>query len=64
MLETGDHSLYRELLERAFQDPATEESDLEKVMPGPFNRDQQLQEEAKQKLETRVFQDHLQEHGL
>jgi hypothetical protein len=25
-----DHSLYQELLERAFQDPATEESDLEK----------------------------------
>jgi hypothetical protein len=23
-LETGDHALYRELLERAFQDPATE----------------------------------------
>ncbi len=63
-LETRDHSLYRELLERAFQDPVTEESDLVKVMPGPPNRDQQLQEEAKQKLETRVFQDHLQEHGL
>ena len=64
MMETGDHSLYRELLERAFQDPATEESDLEKVMPGPSNKDQQLQEEAKQRQETRVFQDHLQEHGL
>jgi hypothetical protein len=64
MWETGDHSLYRELLERTYQDPATEESDLEKVRPGPSNKDQQLQEEAKQRQETRVFQDHLQEHGL
>ncbi len=63
-LEMRDHSLYWELLERTFQDPATEESDLAKAMSGPFNRDQQLQEEDKQKLETRVFQDHLQEHGL
>jgi hypothetical protein len=64
MVESGDHSLYRELLERAFQDPVTEESDLEKVMTGPSNKDQQLQEEAKQRQETRVFQEHLQEHGL
>ena len=65
MMETGDHSLYQELLERAFQDPATEESDLEKVMvPGPSDKDQQLQEEAKQRQETRVFQDYLQEHEL
>jgi len=54
MLETGDHSLYRELLERALQDPATEGHDLEEAMSGPFNRAQQLQEEAKQKLETQI----------
>jgi hypothetical protein len=64
MLEAGDHSLYRELLERAFQDPATEESDLDKMMPGPSNKDQQLQEVAKQRQETRFFQDYLQKHGL
>ena len=64
MLETGDHSLYRELLERALQDPTTEESDLKKVMPGLANKDRQLQEEAQQRLETRAFQDYLQEHGL
>jgi hypothetical protein len=64
MLETGDHSLYRELLERALQDPATEGRDLEEAMSGPFNKTQQLQEEANQKLETQVFRDHLQEHGL
>jgi hypothetical protein len=65
MLETGDHSLYQELLERVFQDPATEESDLEKVMmSGPSNKDQKLQEEPKQRQETRVFQDYLQKHEL
>ncbi len=65
MLEMGDHSLYQELLERAFQDPAMEESDLKTaMMPGSSSKDQKLQEEAKQRQETRVFQDYLQEHEL
>jgi hypothetical protein len=65
MLEMGDHSLYQESLERAFQDPAMEESDIKMaMMPGSSSRDRILQEEAKQRQETRVFQDYLQEHEL
>ncbi len=60
----GDHPLYRELLERVFQDPVTEERDLEEVMPGSTNEDRQLQEDVKQTQEMRIFQDYLQEHGL
>jgi hypothetical protein len=61
--ETGDHSLYRELLERECQDPATQERDLEEVMSGPSNKDRQLQEDAKQVQEMRAFQDYFREHG-
>jgi hypothetical protein len=65
ILEVGGHSLYQELLERALQDPGTEESDLEKVMmPGPSSKNQKLQDEARQGQETRVFRDYLQEHEL
>jgi hypothetical protein len=61
----GGHSLYQELLERALQDPGTEESDLEKVMmPGPSSKNQKLQDEVRQRQETRVFRDYLQEHEL
>ncbi len=62
MLDMGDHSLYQELLERAFQDPAMEESDIKTaMMPGPSSRDQERQEEAEQRQETQVFQDYSQE---
>ena len=62
--EIGDHSLYRELLERARQDPATQERDLEEAMTGTPNKKRQLQEDVKQVQEMRAFQDYLHEHGL
>jgi hypothetical protein len=62
--ETGDHPLYRELLERAHLDPATQECDLEEAMTGQPNNERQLQEDAKQVQELRAFKDYLHEHGL
>jgi hypothetical protein len=62
--EMGDHFLYRELLERAHQDPTTQERDLEEAMTGTPNKERQLQEDAKQVQELRAFQDYLHEHGL
>ena len=42
----GDHSLYRELLERVCQDPATQERVFEEAMTGPSNKDRRMQEDA------------------
>ncbi len=58
--EMGDHSLHRELLERARQDPATQERDLDEAMTGTPNKERQLQEDAQQVQELRAFQDYLQ----
>jgi hypothetical protein len=60
----GDHSLHRELLERARQDPATQERNLDEAMTGTPNKERQLQEDAQQVQELRAFQDYLHEHGL
>ncbi len=45
--ETGNHPLYRELLERAHQDPTTQECDLEETMTGQPNNERQMQEDVK-----------------
>jgi len=42
-----ENQLYKELLERARRDPATQERDLKEVMTGPPNKERQLQEDAK-----------------
>jgi hypothetical protein len=64
LLQTGDHSLYRELLERARQDPATQKRELEEALTGSSNKERQLQEDATQVQELQAVQDYLHEHGL
>jgi hypothetical protein len=62
--EMGDHSLYRELLEHARQDPSSQERDPVEAITGPPNKERQRQKDAKQVQELRTFQDYLHEHGL
>ncbi len=62
--EMGDHSLFRELLERARQDPAAQEYDPAEAITGPPNKERQQQKDAKQVQELRTFQDYLHEHGV